>query len=252
MLKHEDTKTSANLIQGKTASMRTHCQCSALSRVSQYLPLWSISKSFLYQTLSFLSFKKSQAIFRFSISFLSFFVIVLNFSITVSIMASKYSIVSGDEKFEKYQQRISEDSLSSTLLEDEDYMNIPHPPPRPIFSRPIWLWLGHGILLSISVTMLLCALYTRNSTIKFVRDFSSYCKSRDLSKIHPLMNLAPAAVAVEYNDLMFDGEMGAGSMYVGASEEVDMAWWNITSVGMFYFLKGSTKVTDKDSGRPND
>jgi hypothetical protein len=162
-------------------------------------------------------------------------------------MASKYYAVAGDEKIDHFERRCSDESLSSTLLAEEDQA-LPSFKGR-LLHTPAWIWAVHGFLLCLSFTMLFCSFFIQPSTVAYVREFSSYCKSlRHSGQFQTNHCIAPAAPAVEYQDVMFDGEMGAGSIYVGTGPEVDEAWSNITSAGMSNLFRFKTRSNNPTVG----
>lgn len=105
-------------------------------------------------------------------------------------MASKYHAVQNDEKFtEVFPRRSSTSTSGSTLLEDDEQI-IPEPRSR---WASKWMVLVHAVLLSLSFTMFVSALFTKASTLEHVKKFSAYCKSgsfRECSSLtvfkHPL------------------------------------------------------------------
>lgn len=128
-------------------------------------------------------------------------------------MAAKYHPVGDDEKFHdiEFQQRSStSESLGSTLLEDEE--RPVRLQPQKVFNEKR-MWLGHVVLLSLSFSMFAAAYYTRLSTLRHVQQFSAY---------------SPAASAVEYQRIKYNNTMGEDSPYVGASPEVDKAWFALS------------------------
>jgi hypothetical protein len=138
-------------------------------------------------------------------------------------MASKYHAVQNDEKFtEVFPRRSSTSTSDSTLLEDEEDHR--EPEPRSRFSGK-WMWLVHAVLLLLSFTMFMSAMFTKASTLEHVRKFSAY---------------SPAAEAVHYERVKFNATMGEGSPYVGKGAEVDKAWHAIS------YDIGDQVITDEE------
>ncbi len=141
-------------------------------------------------------------------------------------MDSKYQAVKviDDDKFpdpETFLRRSSTSTSDLTLLEIEEDHRIATSKRN---SSARWIWVAHGVLLTLSFTMLLAAYNARASTLEHVKRFSAYCE------LHygPMFSrsneaLAPAANAVEYQKVKFNFN-GTSSPYVGASPEVDKAW----------------------------
>jgi len=127
-------------------------------------------------------------------------------------MSSKYQYVPTDEKFhdEDISRSSTSDSLSNNTPENEDRSELIERIHR--YSAK-WMWLGHVVLLILSSTMFVSALFTRASTLRFVQQYSAY---------------SPAAKAVEYQSVQFNNTMGVGSPYVGAGPDVDAAWRHIS------------------------
>ncbi|MCJ1442095.1 MAG: hypothetical protein MMC23_002587 [Stictis urceolatum] len=88
---------------------------------------------------------------------------------------------------------------------------------RPIHNATLttpWLWLVHIILFTISGLLIFCNGFAFHPTTQqHVEKFSSY---------------SPAAPAVSYSSIKFNGSTGDMSPYVGASPESDAAWNRIT------------------------
>lgn len=89
-------------------------------------------------------------------------------------MATKYHAVGDDEKFDDIElPKQSSESLGSTLLADEEDSS--RLGSRKKFDAK-WMWLGHVVLLSLSIALFAGAHYTRLSTLRHVQQFSAYCK----------------------------------------------------------------------------
>jgi len=132
-------------------------------------------------------------------------------------MGSEYQQINhDDEKFEDvFPPNRSSTSLSeSTLLEDEDDQRMLRPKKR-WSERWLWslMWMVHAALLTLSFTLFMASWFTRASTLDYVQRYSAY---------------SPAAKAVEYQRVKFNGTMGEGSPYVGKGPEVDEAWHSIS------------------------
>ncbi|KAI0480356.1 hypothetical protein GGR56DRAFT_268388 [Xylariaceae sp. FL0804] len=82
-----------------------------------------------------------------------------------------------------------------------------------------WLWLGHAVLLSLSLTMLVlsfCAKTAKVSDTEYTRKYSSW---------------SPAASAVKYETQHFDLPPVAEGPFIGEGPEVDANWDYISRVG---------------------
>ena len=141
-------------------------------------------------------------------------------------MALKYQPIVADEKFHDvfHERSSTSESLGSTLLEQEHDLRDTGIQQR--FSSR-WMWLGHAVLLSLSVVLFISAYFIRASTLDYVQKYSAYCnwlppiQERDSVANY---SKAPAAKAVEYQRVKYNDTMGGSSPYVGASPEVDEAW----------------------------
>jgi hypothetical protein len=102
------------------------------------------------------------------------------------IMASKYHAVQDDEKFTEVfpgPRRSSTSTSDSTLLEDDEDHIIPEPRSR---WTSKWMVLVHAVLLSLSFSMFVSALFMKASTLEHVKKFSAYCKFEQLCDLLPL------------------------------------------------------------------
>ena len=96
-------------------------------------------------------------------------------------MGSKYQPVEDreDEKFhESFPHRSSTSTSDSTLLEDEEDSRLVRPKSQ--FNQK-WLWMGHVLLLTLSLSMFVFSFCTRASTLDHVKQFSAYCECATIS-----------------------------------------------------------------------
>ncbi len=141
-------------------------------------------------------------------------------------MDSKYQAVKvvDDDKLqdpEVFLGRTSTSTSDLTLLENEEDHRATSLKRK---NSARWIWVAHGVLLTLSFTMLLAAYNARASTLVHVNKFSAYCELHHESRLsRSNKTLAPAASAVEYQKVKFNVN-GTSSPYVGASPEVDKAW----------------------------
>ncbi|TVY46474.1 Cyclochlorotine biosynthesis protein O [Lachnellula cervina] len=124
-------------------------------------------------------------------------------------MDAKYQQIDhSDEKFEDVfpPNRTSSSLSESTLMEDEMDHRLVQPQKR---WAGRWMWMVHAALLSLSFTLFVSSWFTRASTLDYMQRYEAY---------------SPAAKAVEYQRVKFNGTMGEGSPYVGKGPEVDKHW----------------------------
>lgn len=89
-------------------------------------------------------------------------------------MTSKYEPVGEDEKYTEQLPRRSSTSTSDSTLLEEDINDVRHMKTSRSSSR--WLWIVHAGLLMLSFTMFVSAMFTRASTLEFVKKYSAYCE----------------------------------------------------------------------------
>ncbi|KAI1335471.1 hypothetical protein F5Y15DRAFT_397435 [Xylariaceae sp. FL0016] len=84
---------------------------------------------------------------------------------------------------------------------------------------PHWLWLGHAVLLSISLTMFalsFCAKTAKISDLEYTQKYSAW---------------SPAASAVKYETQHFDLPPIAEGPFIGKGDDVDERWDQISAIG---------------------
>jgi len=116
---------------------------------------------------------------------------------------------------EKADAAISD--TSSVTLEDPEEFTDPYEIThrRSIFEARLasrWLWLVHGLLLTISFSLFILSSIRTASTIEHVRKFSAW---------------SPAETAVQYDHVKYNITTDA-NRFVGARPEVDEAWDEIS------------------------
>jgi len=101
-----------------------------------------------------------------------------------------------------------------------------------------WIWLLHAILLVTSLTLFALALNVRSSTLRFVREFSAWCKSSPIALLvrrSSPRRTAPADVSVQYRSMKYNVST-KDNPFVGAGPDIDKAWRSISYDGTFFLL----------------
>jgi len=118
-----------------------------------------------------------------------------------------------------------------------------------------WIWLLHAILLVTSLTIFALALNVRSSTLRFVREFSAWCKLSPIAlsaRQSSPPRTAPADVSVQYKSMKYNVST-KGNPFVGAGPDVDKAWRLISYDGTSFLpLYLRSGANSSYSGRPVD
>ncbi|KAI0013687.1 hypothetical protein F4779DRAFT_348953 [Xylariaceae sp. FL0662B] len=114
---------------------------------------------------------------------------------------------------------------------------------------PHWVWLGHAVLLSMSLTLFalsFCSKTSKISDLAYTRQYSAW---------------SPAIEAVKYETQHFDLPPIAEGPFVGKGDDVDEAWDEISAIGDTKISReemiklgldpdSSLAITDPRSGEP--
>ncbi|KAI1085723.1 hypothetical protein F5B20DRAFT_575231 [Whalleya microplaca] len=131
-----------------------------------------------------------------------------------------------------------------TWKADEEYL------PKSLRNlSPHWVWLGHAVLLSISLTLFalsFCSKTTKMSDLAYTQQYSAW---------------SPAVEAVKYETQHFDLPPFTEGPFVGMGDDVDAAWDEISAIGDTMISREemiklglnpdtSLAITDPRNGKP--